>query len=97
MADDIIQRLERIEANMVTKANLANLATHDDLIRELASIATNVNDLRAELRTNNDALRVQIQELTAMIRPLAEGLSSSPELFDGLADSIRRIEDRQPK
>jgi hypothetical protein len=85
MADEILQRLERIEANMVT---------HDELVRELKSVATNINDLRTELRTKFDALHVELQTLTATIRPLAEALSRWPELFAGLADRIRRLEER---
>jgi len=96
--DDTEIRLARIEANMVSKADLAVLRVelHDDLVRELASVATNVNDLRSELRTNIDALRVETQGLTGMLRPLAEALARWPDLFANLADRVRRLEERRP-
>jgi hypothetical protein len=99
MADNTIeQRLERIEAEM------ANLVTHDELVREFDRIATNIRDLRSELRTRFDtvatrfdAIETRFDVLYAELRKLTEVLRRWPDLFAGLTDRIRRLEDGDPQ
>jgi chromosome segregation ATPase len=108
--DNLDQRLARIEALLPT------LVTHDDLVRELGSVSTNINDLRTEMRTSNEAIRAELEAFraqlatfpahletlhaelranTATLRPLTAALSRWPDLFAGLTDRIRRLEDRE--
>jgi len=110
MADNnLAQRLERIEAALPALAGKADIdklrvdlpgMIHDGIVRELERVATNIDDLRNELRTNNDALRVEMRGLrgemaglAGLIRPLTEALARWPDLFAALTDRVRRLEE----
>jgi hypothetical protein len=78
----------------VTKAELATqLATlrediHNDLIREFAGIATNINDLRTEVRQ----LSGVTQQIIGIVAPLPTILLGLNERLSDLTDRVRHLE-----
>jgi hypothetical protein len=88
MADDNVdQRLDRIEATLLTLSSKTDLAAlreevHNELVREFDRVATSINDLRSEQRQ----LATSFIGLPAILQLLADRLRD-------VTDRVRRLED----
>jgi hypothetical protein len=91
MADDIIQRLEKIEANMATKADLAELRAG------LTGVATNVSvrhlgEQIRQLITESRATRADVRLLTSICNGIAMAVQGLVDHQIQLAERVATLE-----
>jgi hypothetical protein len=93
--EELITRLARIEANMVTKADLAQFATKADL----AGVAKNVDVVtlgRLVRKSINDTamLRGEVRMATATLQQVVGTVGGFANLLQALVDQQQRLDDR---
>jgi hypothetical protein len=106
MADDNLdQRLDRIEATLLTLSSKTDLAAlreemHNDLVRELASATANLvthDDLIRELAsvsTNINDLRREFRQFALNFEGLPQALLLFGERLRDIVDRLRKLEGR---